>query len=221
MREYTHHSVLEGIAAGADWADPVMNPEEIDWAARQAAAAIPFQVVDGRPVNPCADTGIRRGRNELGHWGEKQAADAVIFATTTIIRWGLFQRTARSVVLIERDDDHGWAVPGGMVEPGETAIEASIREALEETGVDLTGEVEVALDTQYVPDPRGSNEAWMVTTPVVFHLERMVPLQGGDDARRAEWVCADSYRALERDLDRRFGGTVFAAHREMLVEMLG
>ncbi|GAA4212512.1 hypothetical protein [Microbispora amethystogenes] len=87
QRTYTHPDVFgKGVEEG--WADPCTDPREIDWAARQARAAIPFRVVDGRPVNPYAPTGIRYGRNELGHWGEQVAADAVVTATDEYgFRW--------------------------------------------------------------------------------------------------------------------------------------
>src|SRR5947208_1119375 len=52
-RTYTHPDVLAAAARGEQWADPETDPTRIDWAPRQAAAAIPFQVIDGRPVNPC------------------------------------------------------------------------------------------------------------------------------------------------------------------------
>jgi len=49
--EYTDPTVLiTGITEG--WADPETDPTQIDWPARQAAALIPFEVVDGRPVSP-------------------------------------------------------------------------------------------------------------------------------------------------------------------------
>jgi hypothetical protein len=45
-------------------------------------------------------------------------------------------------------------------------------------------------------------------------------VNGGDDARRAEWIPADSYDQLREDLARHFGGRVFAAHVAMLGDFL-
>ena len=126
---YTHPSVLEGIRAGADWADPVTDPRQIDWAARQARAAIPFAVVDGRPANPVEATGIRHGRNELGRWGEARWPT----------RWSPprpLQAVVRCLLMVERGDGYGWAVPGGDVEAGETGPQAAVRELAEETGLE-------------------------------------------------------------------------------------
>jgi ADP-ribose pyrophosphatase YjhB (NUDIX family) len=50
-----------------------------------------------------------------------------------IIRWG------DGIVLIRRKNPpHGWAIPGGFVDYGETVEQAACREAREETGLELT-----------------------------------------------------------------------------------
>ncbi|WP_028569159.1 NUDIX domain-containing protein [Salinispora tropica] len=216
-RTYTDPSVLAGIAAGASWADPEMDPTRIDWTARRAAAAIPFPLVDGRPVNPAAPTGIRYGRNELGHWGEALAADAIVTASDPDgWRW---------LLLIERGDGHGWALPGGHVDPGEDPTHAAFRELAEETGLvaDPTDPWVKTLPARYVPDPRASDEAWMVTVPVRVDLGRgwtaLPDVNGRDDARRAVWVPAVDYPCVVRHLAAAYGGEVFAAHRELLAEL--
>lgn len=213
MRTYTHPDVLtRGVREG--WAEPITDPARIDWAPRQAAAAIPFKVVDGRPLNPHAPTGIRYGRGELGHWGEKQAADAIVTARLDGVRY---------VLLVERDDGHGWAVPGGYLDPGEDALCAAVRELAEETGLRLSGAFWTVRAARYVPDPRASDEAWMVTTPAVAEIGEVAALPavvGADDARRAEWVPAGSYAVLVAWLAEVYQGRVFTAHEAMLSELL-
>ncbi|WP_018218233.1 NUDIX hydrolase [Salinispora vitiensis] len=217
-RTFTHPSVLAGIAAGEPWADPTMDPTTINWNARRATAAIPFPLVNGRPVNPYAPTGVRFGRNELGHWGEAQCADAIVMATT---RHGW-----PWLLMVERDDDHGWALPGGHLDPGETALAGAVRELAEETGltIDPGREPYEVLPARYVPDPRASDEAWMVTTPVRFdlgeYLGALPDVDGMDDARRAVWVPALDYDCVVDHLHDGYDGGVFPAHRPMLAALL-
>lgn len=215
-RAFTHPDVLRAAREGASWADPQDDPRRIDWPPRQAAAAIPFAVVGGRPVNPCERTGITRGRNELGHWGEQQCADAIVIARdpSTWIRF---------LLMVERADGHGWALPGGYVDPGETATEAAQRELHEETGLGLPVHRFLAAPALYVPDPRASDEAWMVTTPCLADLgwpDALPEVKGADDARRAAWLPASSYEVLTMHLAQSYGGRVFPAHVAMLQDAL-
>jgi ADP-ribose diphosphatase len=212
-RTYTHADVFTlGVEQG--WAERETDPTRIYWPARQAKAAIPFQVVNGRPVNPCERTDVRYGRSEMGRWGENLMADALVTVTYA---------GRRHLLMVERGDGYGWAVPGGAVEPGETADRAAARELEEETGLTVSSSLRRAGRPVYVPDPRASDEAWAVTVPVMFGLgcqDRPPTLEAADDARRAAWIPAGSYRGLATSLRRRYGGRVFAAHAGMLREFL-
>jgi ADP-ribose pyrophosphatase len=215
--EYTHPEVTgRGVADG--WADPETDPALISWEERQAAAAIPFDIsIDGRPLSPFPPSPVARGRNRLGRWGENLMADALVTATYAGVRY---------VLLIRRGDGMGWAVPGGKTEPGETGLQAALRELAEETTLVIT---DPALcrpwPARHVDDPRASDEAWAVTLPVRIDLgtvDSLLGVTGGDDAAAAAWIPARDYPQLEASLklDHQ-GGRVFKAHVTMLRQLLG
>lgn len=61
-------------------------------------------------------------------------------------------RTDEGLLLIERADDGWWALPGGLVDVGETFAQAAVREVREETGyeVEVTGLVGLYSDPGHV-----------------------------------------------------------------------
>lgn len=66
------------------------------------------------------------------------------------------------VVLLERDHppcEGDWVLPGGLVEPNETARQACVREAREEVGLDVTVEEFVGLYDDPDRDERGNVSA--------------------------------------------------------------
>jgi hypothetical protein len=135
--------VLEG------WADPQTDPTEIDWAPRNVGAD---------PVRRgCGSSGDTRtaggiyGRAGLGRWGENPMCDALVTLTVA---------GSRHLLLVARGDGRGWAVPGGSIEAGETPAVAASRELAEETGLALPAEAWQAWPPRWVPDPRGTDEAW-------------------------------------------------------------
>jgi len=94
---------------------------------------------------------------------------------------------AGGVVLIERKNPpHGWALPGGFVDYGESLEEAAAREALEETG--LTVELLRQFHTYSAPgrDPRGH------TISTVFTARAQGTPKAADDARDAGVYTEDS-----------------------------
>jgi ADP-ribose pyrophosphatase YjhB (NUDIX family) len=202
--------LAEGITASIaeGWAEPSLDPTQIDFAPRQAVALLPYEVVDGRPRNPAGRTG-KTGRN-LGLWGENAAADPIVIADTP---------TGPHVLLIRRSDCGQWAIPGGMVDPGETAPAALVRELREETGVDLRHLEPEILARTYIHDPRNSDEAWVCSTVALHHLPNAVTATAGDDATHARWWPLNDLNELRHALDQA-GAELYEAHAPLLTKTL-
>lgn len=84
------------------------------------------------------------------------------------------------IVLIERKHEpRGWALPGGFVDLGETVEQAAVREAREETGLDVRLTCLLGIYSDPERDPRGH------TASVVFIAQAQGQPCGGDDARDA------------------------------------
>ncbi|KAM9026486.1 ADP-ribose pyrophosphatase, mitochondrial isoform 1-T1 [Ara ararauna] len=215
--EYTAKSVL----AGPIWADPQINDKgfspkfnERDGEVERRSLNGTYVVENGRPRNPVGRTGLT-GRGLLGRWGPNHAADPVV---TRWKRDGSGNKVAHPVtgknilqfVAIKRRDCGEWAIPGGMVDPGEK-ISATLKREFEEEALNSlqkSPEEKVELEKQlhklfsqehfvvyrgYVDDPRNTDNAWMETEAVNYHDETgetldNLPLEAGDDAGMVKWV---------------------------------
>ena len=99
---------------------------------------------NNRPLNIHGRTGVT-GRGVLGKWGPNHAADPVV------TRWKMLEtgngekfldetsgKPVLEFVCIQRKDTGIWAIPGGMVDPGEKVSTTVKREFMEEA-LDSTG----------------------------------------------------------------------------------
>jgi ADP-ribose pyrophosphatase YjhB (NUDIX family) len=124
--------------------------------------------------------------------GPNDAADVVA------LRRG--PRGVDQALVIARHTDSGaeagrFALPGGFVNAGETAVQAAVRELAEETGlaVDPAALVEVGVVEGGGRDPRDTPERWVRSTVFGCRLPAgpSTIVRGGSDAARAFFVDVD------------------------------
>ena len=244
--DFTDKVVLKCAAApGSDWADngKWADPDELHGPAVQPRFATLLDEIkerttfaidgeprkqkdlkfdhDGRPLNPVGRTGTR-GRGLLGKWGANHAADPIV------TRYDPRREGTLQMVAIRRKDTNEWAIPGGMVDAGESVSQTVMREFKEEAGnFNFEGnyakaqrfeELYTALFAKgevvyrgYVDDPRNTDNAWLETVAFHFHCDKelgeMLQLRAGDDAAQVTWLDIDvGTEPRYRDL--------YASHRD-------
>jgi ADP-ribose pyrophosphatase len=153
------------------------------------------------------------GQGLLGRFGPNHAADPVV------TRWqkdaaGNRVKDANGndvleFVAIKRGDTGEWAIPGGMVEAGDTVSLTLRKEFGEEALNTLEASPEERKHTEellsklfangtviyrgYVDDPRNTDNCWMETVVMNFHDEDgsvfdKFELHAGDDAVGVKWT---------------------------------
>ena len=158
----------------------------------------------GRPLHPLfremisdPNIGVVNGKGAYWHWGPNFTADPVIIK-------------GDNVLLIKGSDTGQWALPGGFIDQGETALHAALREAMEETGLDISQcTVPELVYEGLVADIRTTANSWAETSVFLLRLpsEGELPVPAaGDDAADAAWFPIELAKQAY----------IFGSHRMML-----
>ena len=105
-----------------------------------------------------------------------------------------------NVLLIKRGNEPFkglWALPGGFLNPDETAEEGALRELREETGL---GDAEVEQLYTFSDPKRDPRDR--VISIAYMAIVKQQEVKGGDDASEARWFPIDKLPVLAFDHDR-------------------
>jgi len=233
-KEYNPAVYTDSSVFGKPWADGDSDDLKAQWntldgKVNRVSYTGVYNIVDNLPQNPMGRTGLR-GRGCLGRWGPNHAADPIVTRWKrselgTVIK-SKVDLPILQFVAIQRRDCKEWAIPGGMVDPGENVSATLLREFLEEALNNLQqshAEAEETLKRFFskgieiykgpVDDPRNTDHSWMETVAVNFHDEdgsvvAKLPFQAGDDACNVRWM------DLNSDIQ------LYASHKDFLQQVV-
>jgi 8-oxo-dGTP diphosphatase len=114
--------------------------------------------------------------------------------TTPLLTVDIIIEAAGGIVLIERKNPpEGWALPGGFVDVGESVAAAAVREAREETSLEVTLVEQFFAYSDPKRDPRGA------TVSVVFIGQATGTPRAEDDAKNIGIYALDKLPQLAFD----------------------
>jgi len=109
----------------------------------------------------------------------------------------VIRRPDGCLLLVDQRHSDGWALPGGLLRRGESAVAAVVREVQEEVGI--------ALDPTALPVPQAVVTASVRRVDVVFTVDAGdgVDARQEDDAevKRLGWYSLDALPPLSRPTD--------------------
>lgn len=109
------------------------------------------------------------------------------------------------ILLIRRDDNGNWSMPGGAMDPGESLTACAVRETLEETGIsiEVTGLVGIWTDPRHRIEYTSDGEVRQEFT--IIYAGRYL---AGDptpsaESTHVEWVSPEIVPTLQMDRSQR------------------
>ncbi|XP_033126792.1 ADP-ribose pyrophosphatase, mitochondrial-like [Anneissia japonica] len=191
----------EHVLSKPVWADPDISKNsknklkfnEIDGKVNRRSHMGKYKLQDSLPLNHAADPIVTRWKRTANNEKVKHSDGKDIL----------------QFVAIKRKDSGLWAIPGGMVDAGDTISATLKREFGEEAmnSLEATGKEKKAIEKEvaklfrhgievyrgYVDDPRNTDNSWMETVAVNFHDDTgnsvgKFKLYAGDDAADVHWT---------------------------------
>jgi 8-oxo-dGTP pyrophosphatase MutT (NUDIX family) len=133
---------------------------------------------------------------------------------------GAYVTNGDGVLLIRRDDNGNWSMPGGAQDPGESLSRTAVRETEEETGirVTLTGLVGIFTDPRHVIHYTSNDEVRQEFT-VIYRADFVSGSPTpSKESTHVEWVPIDRLQSLQMDVSQRRRIEWAAAHDEPYID---
>jgi ADP-ribose pyrophosphatase YjhB (NUDIX family) len=123
---------------------------------------------------------------------------------------------AGQILLIRRSDNDNWALPGGAIDLGESATQAAIREAKEETGIDceITGLVGIYTDPKHIILYTSNGEARQEFSIVLTARPTGGDPTPSDESTEVRWVPSSEVSSYGMDRSMRLRIGHYLEHRE-------
>lgn len=136
-------------------------------------------------------------------WYDDPAAPAVNSIKPSA---GAFVRDGSGrVLLIRRDDNGNWSMPGGAMDPGESLTDCAVRETLEETGITvaITDLVGIWTDPLHRIEYTSDGEVRQEFTVIYAGQYLSGEPTPSKESLSVEWVDADKVPSLQMDRSQR------------------
>lgn len=114
------------------------------------------------------------------------------------------------IIILNNDDvllvEHGEAAghltgsfgsPGGRVDPGETTLQAAVREVKEETGLDVEEDHLIELPNKYEADLARKDGSILSVHHTMFATRKFTGSLKGTDETTPEWISIDKLHGME------------------------
>ncbi|MBY9010557.1 MAG: NUDIX hydrolase [Candidatus Lokiarchaeota archaeon] len=115
----------------------------------------------------------------------------------------VIEDNAGNIILIKRKYppyQNYYALPGGFIEKGESAIKAILREVKEETNLDVKVLRKIGVYTKEGRDPRGNIQSTAYKCSIIGDITTM---RSGDDSKKVELLAKNQLKTLELAFDHK------------------